>query len=348
MATRPATVARQAGVDALKNISGSQKAAIMMLAIGEERSARLFAMMDEEEIKDLSQAMANLGAIDAGIVERLFQEFASQLSGTGSLVGSQQSTERLLLKSMSKEQVAAIMEDIRGPAGRTMWDKLGNVSEEVLASYLKNEYPQTVAVVLGKLKSEQAASVLVALPDEFSAEVIMRMLSMEVVRKEILEGVEQTLRQEFMTNLARTNQRDSHEVMADIFNNLDRASEDRFMNSLEERSRDSAEKIRSLMFTFDDLSKLDANGIQTLLRHVEKAKLAIALKGAGDAIKDMFFSNMSERQGKILREDMENMGPVRLSEVDEAQQGMTAKAKELAANGDIVIAEAGGEDEMIY
>ena len=229
-----------------------------------------------------------------------------------------------------------------------MWDKLGNVNEEVLASYLKNEYPQTVAVVLGKLKAEQAASVLVALPDEFSAEVIMRMLSMEVVRKEILEGVEQTLRQEFMSNLARTNQRDSHEVMADIFNNLDRASEERFMNSLEERSRDSAEKIRSLMFTFDDLSKLDANGIQTLLRHIEKAKLAIALKGASDDIKDMFFSNMSERQGKILREDMENMGPVRLSEVDEAQMGMVTKAKELATSGEIVIADAKGEDEMIY
>jgi flagellar motor switch protein FliG len=337
-----------AGKDNLKGVSGPAKAAIMMLAIGEDRSARLFAMMDEEEIKELSQAMANLGSINADIVEHLFIEFAGHLSNTGSLVGSLQSTERLLRKTMSDEKVSAIMEDIRGPAGRTMWDKLGNVNETVLASYLKNEYPQTVAVVLNKLKPEHSAAVLVELPDEFSSEVIMRMLSMEVVRKEILEGVEQTLRIEFMSNLARTNRRDSHEVMADIFNNLDRASEERFMNSLEERSRDSAEKIRSLMFTFDDLSKLDANGVQTLLRHVEKASLAIALKGASDTIKDMFFSNMSERQGKILREDMENMGPVRLSEVDEAQMGMVTKAKDLAATGEIVIAESGGEDELIY
>ena len=337
-----------AGKDDLKSLSGPKKAAVMMLAIGEERSSRLFSMMDQEEIKELSQAMANLGSVDAKIIERLFLEFANQLSGTGSLVGSYQSTERLLSKTLDKDQVNAIMEDIRGPAGRTMWDKLGNVSESVLASFLKNEYPQTVAVVLGKLKPDHAASVLTELPDEFSAEVIMRMLNMEVVRKEILAGIEQTLRVEFMSSLASTNRRDSHEVMADIFNNMDRTSEARFMSSLEERSRDSAEKIRALMFTFDDLSKLDPNGVQTLLRYVEKAALAIALKGASEDIKDMFFSNMSERQGKILKEDMENMGPVRLSEVEEAQMSMTTKAKELAASGELVLAEEGGEDELIY
>ena len=337
-----------AGKDDLKSLSGPKKAAVMMLAIGEERSSRLFSMMDQEEIKELSQAMANLGSVDAKIIERLFLEFANQLSGTGSLVGSYQSTERLLSKTLDKDQVNAIMEDIRGPAGRTMWDKLGNVSESVLASFLKNEYPQTVAVVLGKLKPDHAASVLTELPDEFSAEVIMRMLNMEVVRKEILAGIEQTLRVEFMSSLASTNRRDSHEVMADIFNNMDRTSEARFMSSLEERSRDSAEKIRALMFTFDDLSKLDPNGVQTLLRYVEKAALAIALKGASEDIKDMFFSNMSERQGKILKEDMENMGPVRLSEVEEAQMSMTTKAKELAASGELVLAEDGGDDELIY
>ena len=337
-----------AATDTIRGLTGPKKAAIMMLAIGEERSARLFSMMDEDEIKELSQAMANLGSIDSKIIEQLFLEFANQLSGTGSLVGSYQSTERLLSKTLDKDKVNEIMEDIRGPAGRTMWDKLGNVSEAVLASYLKNEYPQTVAVVLGKLKPDHAAGVLTELPDEFSAEVIMRMLSMEVVRKEILAGIEQTLRVEFMTSLASTNRRDSHEVMADIFNNMDRASEERFMNSLEERSRDSAEKIRALMFTFDDLSKLDPNGVQTLLRYVEKAQLAVALKGASADISDMFFTNMSERQGKILKEDMENMGPVRLSEVEEAQTGMVLKAKELATSGELVIADDKGDDELVY
>jgi flagellar motor switch protein FliG len=319
-----------------------------MLAIGDERSAKLFAMMDEEEITELSRAMANLGSIDADVVEALFIEFAKMMSSTGSLVGTFQTTERLLAKSLEKDMVDSVMEHIRGPAGRTMWDKLGNVPENVLASYLKNEYPQTVAVVLGKLTPDHAASVLTELPEEFSNEVVQRMLSMEVVQKDILTGIEQTLRAEFMTGLASTNQRDSHEVMADIFNNMSRDSEGRFMSSLEEKIPESAEKIRALTFTFEDLSKLDANGVQTLLRFIEKPALALALKGASDEIKDLFFSNMSERQGKILKEDMENMGPVRLSEVEEAQMGMVVKTKELQDSGELVIADGDGEDELVY
>jgi len=229
-----------------------------------------------------------------------------------------------------------------------MWDKLANVNEQVLANYLKNEYPQTVAVVLSKIRPDHAARVLGALPEDFSLEVIMRMLRMETVQKEILEKVEQTLRLEFMSNLARTTKRDAHEMMAEIFNSFDRQTEQRFISSLEERNRESAEKIRSLMFTFEDLQKLDPNGIQTLLRAVEKDKLALALKGASDLIKDLFFSNMSERAGKILREDMESLGPVRLKDVDEAQMIMVNNAKDLAAKGEILLADSKGDDELVY
>lgn len=133
------------------------------------------------------------------------------------------------------------MEEIRGPAGRTMWDKLGNVNETVLVNYLKNEYPQTVAVVLSRIKSEHAARVLGALPEDFAMECVQRMLRMESVQKEILDKVEQTLRVEFMSNLARTQKRDSHEMMAEIFNNFDRQTEGRFITALEERNRDAAE-----------------------------------------------------------------------------------------------------------
>ena len=163
------------------------------------------------------------------------------MSSTGSLMGSYESTERLLARFMQADKVGVIMEEIRGPAGRTMWDKLGNVNESVLANYLKNEYPQTVAVVLSKIKSEHAARVLAALAEEFALEVVQRMLRMESVQKDILDKVEQTLRVEFMSNLARTQKRDAHEMMAEIFNNFDRQTENRFLTSLEERSRDAAE-----------------------------------------------------------------------------------------------------------
>ncbi len=331
-----------------RSLTGPQKAALFLLSLGEEHSAKLFALMDDEEIKEISQVMAALGTVNAGLVERLFIEFADAISATGSLVGTYESTERLLMKALPKDRVVSIMDEIRGPAGRTMWDKLGNVNEQVLANYFKNEYPQTVAVVLSKIKVDHAARVLALLPENFSMEVIMRMLRMESVQKEVLDGVEKTLRTEFMSNLARTNRRDSHELIADIFNNLDRNSESRFMSALEERNRESAERIKSLMFTFEDLVRLDAQGVQTLLRHVEKDKLALALKGASDPIKEMFFKNMSERAGKMLREDMEAMGPVRLREVDEAQSMIVTLAKELANSGQIVISEGREEDELIY
>ena len=334
--------------DTYRNLSGADKAAIFMLSLEQDQSAKLFELMDVEEIKELSMTMANLGTIDSEVVERLFIEFADQLSSTGSLVGSYDSTERLLLQTIDQEKVDLIMEEIRGPAGRTMWDKLGNVNEQVLANYLKNEYPQTVAVVLSKIKPDHASRVLAVLPENFAMEVIMRLLRMETVQKEILDGVEKTLRTEFMSNLASSQRQDSHEQMANIFNSLDRSTENRFMGALEERNRESAERIKGLMFTFEDLARIDPSGVQALLRQVEKDPLAMALKGGSDDIKDLFFKNMSERAAKMMQEDMEAMGPVRLKEVDEAQGNVVQTAKTLADAGESVISGGGAEDELVF
>ena len=332
----------------IQSMSGPEKAALLMLAVGEDNAARLFSMMDDDEIRELSQAMANLGTVSSELIEQMLVEFADRISTTGSVVGNYDSTERLLLKVLDRDKVDGIMEEIRGPAGRTMWDKLANVNETVLANYLKNEYPQTVAVVLSKIKSEHAAKVLGVLPEPFAMEVVMRMLRMEAVQKEVLDDVERTLRNEFMSNLAKTNRRDSHELMADIFNYLDRNLESRFLTALEERNRDSAERIKALIFTFEDLGNLDPGGVQTLLSTVDKSKLATALKGSSETLRDFFFSNMSERAAKIMKEDMQSMGPVRLKDVDEAQIYMVNTAKDLADKGEIIISEGKGDDELVY
>ena len=334
--------------DDYRSMSGLQKAALLIMSVGEETAAKLFQLMHDDEIREISQTMANLGTVNATVIERLFVEFADAISSTGTMTGTFESTERLLSKVLDKGKVDQIMEEIRGPAGRTMWDKLGNVHEAVLANFLKNEYPQTVAVVLSKVKADHAARVLSMLPEAFAMEVIMRMLRMESVQKDVLDDVERVLRNEFMSNLARTARRDAHEMIAEIFNNLDRASESRFFTALEERNRDSAEKVRSLMFTFEDLGKLDPGGVQTLLRNVEKDKLPLCLKGASEALRDMFLSNMSERASKMLKEDMAAMGPVRLRDVEEAQLAMVTVAKDLAAKGEIMLSDKKGEDELIY
>ena len=330
-----------------RGLTGPQKAAMLMLSVGEEQATKLFSLMDDDEIREVSQAMASLGRVNSEMVERLFAEFIDQISATGSLHGSIETAERLLAKVMPKDRVDGIMEDLRGPAGRTMWDKLGNVNEEVLANYLKNEYPQTIALVLSRVRADHAARVLELLPEDIAVEVMMRMLRMEMVQKEVLDGVEKTLRIEFMSNLARSNRRDAHEMMAEIFNNFDRENEQKFIAILEERNRDAAEKIKALMFTFDDLTKLDATGIQTLIRTIEKEKLAMALKGASEKMRDMFFANMSERAGKLLKEEMQAMGAVRLKDVDEAQMAMVNLAKELADKGEIVISD-GADDQLVY
>lgn len=328
-------------------LKGPQKAAVLMLAAGAENATKLFTRLELDEIKEITQAMSALGVVPGEVVEAALREFGQRVGRAGNLVGTYESAERLLSGFLDQEKVAMIMDEVRGPAGRTVWDKLGNVNEAVLASYLKNEYPQTIAVVLSKVKPDHASRVLGQLPDDVAIEAVMRMLRMEVVQKEILGEVEKTLRSEFMTNLARTSRRDNHEVMAEIFNYLDRGTETRLLEMLEERNKDSADKVRALMFTFEDLGRLDGPGVQTLLRHVDNTKVGLALKGASQKLRDLFFANMSERAAKFLREDMESAGPVRVRDVEEAQMTLVNLAKDLAGSGEIYLADA-KEEEMIY
>ncbi|GAA0588104.1 flagellar motor switch protein FliG [Craurococcus roseus] len=333
-------------MSAAARLTGPQKAAALVLALGEEQAAALVGKLHGDEVRDLSAAMASLGAVPAAAVEEVCREFGEALGRAGHLFGSMESTERLLLKVLPRERVDQIMEEIRGPAGRTMWEKLGNVPEAVLANYLKNEYPQTVAVVLSKVKPGHAARVLALLPEGFAMEVVMRMLRMEAVQKEALDGVERTLQADFMSSLARSQRRDAHEAMAEIFNNLDRHAEQRLLAALEERDRTDAERVRALMFTFEDLHRVDGPGVQALLRAVERDRLALALKGASEGLRELFLRNMTERAAKLLRDDIAALGPVRLRDVDEAQAAIVLLAKDMAAQGQLALKDT-REEEML-
>jgi len=343
LASRQAASGQKARV-----LTGPERAAVFMLALGEQYGGKVWNLLDDDELRQLSITMSTLGTVDASAVEALLLEFVSRLSATGAIMGNYDATERLLHQYLPPERVTGIMDEIRGPAGRNMWEKLSNVQEQVLANYLKNEYPQTVAVVLSKLRPEHAARVLAILPEEFALDVVNRMLKMEAVQKEVIERVEATLRTEFMSNLSQTRRRDAHEVMAEIFNGFDRQTETRFMTALEEANRESAERIKNLMFTFDDLVKLDNGSAQTLMRNIDKEKLAIALKGANEAVRAFFMQNMSSRAGKMLADDMAALGPVRLRDVDEAQGLLVNLAKDLAAKGEIMITKNRSDEELVY
>ncbi len=328
-------------------LSGDEKAALLLLALGPDHGKPILEELDEMEVKALSRTMVRLGPVSQEMLDNLFAEFVTSVSANGSVSGNSDTTQRLLLSFLPQDRVDAIMEEIRGPAGRNMWEKLSNVQEDILATYLKNEYPQTIAVVLSKIDTEHASKVLAALPEDLAMDVVKRMLSLDPVQKEILEKIEQTLRTEFMSTLSHSKRRDSHEQMAEIFNSFDRQTEARFITSLEENDREGAERIKSLMFTFEDLSRLEMTAIQALLAKIDKKDLGLALKGANDQVKEFFFSNMSARAGKLLKDDMEAMGPVRLKDVDEAQARMVSTAKDMAARGEIVINKGKGDEQMV-
>jgi flagellar motor switch protein FliG len=350
MAAAAAGVMKQlvVGNDAsARKLRGDEKAAVLVLALGPDFGKPILAELDEMEIKALSRAMVRLGPITPDMLDMLFAEFVTHVSSSGSIAGNTETTERLLLSFLPAERVDIIMEEIRGPAGRNMWEKLSNVHEEVLANYLKNEYPQTIAVVLSKIASDHASKVLAVLPEELAMDVVQRMLGLDPVQKEILEKIEATLRTEFMSTLSQTKRRDSHEQMAEIFNSFDRQTEARFITALEEQNREAAERIKALMFTFEDLVLLESSAIQILLQKMDKKELALAMKGANDQAKEMFFANMSARSGKMLKDDMDAMGPVRLKDVDEAQGRMVSVAKDLAARGEIVITKASSDEQMV-
>lgn len=332
----------------LKKYSGLQRAGALMLALGKTHGAPIWEQLTLEEITELSSCISQLGRVPVAVVEHLLVQFSGEVTGMTSLHGSYDTTERLLSGILPDERVREIMEGIRGPSGRTMWDKLSNVSESLLAAFLKNEYPQTVAVIVQKLRPDHAARVLAELPQEMSADVILRMLRMDTVQKDVIQEVEQTLRSEFMSNLARSNRTDPHETIAEIFNALDRTSEEQMMAALDERAPESAERIRSLMFTFEDLGKLLPPAVQTLVRNANKRELTLALKGASEDIRQLFLSSMTERAAKLVRSDIASMGPVRARDCDEAQANLVRLAKTLSDRGEIMLFDSKSDDAMIY
>lgn len=331
-----------------KEFSGQEKAAALVLVLGVDFKTKLFAKLKENEIQQLSKTMAELGTITANIIEELFQEFSEKILTAKDLIGNPENTERLLRNVIGGDRGDKIINGLRGSDNATMWEELDGMNEQHLANYLKNEYPQTIAVVLAKLKPSHAGKVMANLPDSLSMEVINRMLDMDAVQKEVFDEIEETLRRELMPTETQFSNRDKHETVAEIINGLDPSTENRLMNLLDEQNREGAEKIRELMFTFDDLTKVNPAGIKTMLRLINKKTLAIALKGASENLKWAFFNNMSERAGQIMHEDIAAMGPIRLGEMDAAQAEILSIAKDLSTKGEISFSNNDSQHELIY
>lgn len=260
-------------------LTGPEKASIMFLALGEKRAAPLLERFDEDEIRMVTRAMSGLGNITASVLEELINRFTEQFARGGSVVGSYESTERMLRAFLPLEKVGEIMTYIRGPAGRTTWEKLSSVNEHLLAKYLMGEHPQTVAVVLSKLNPEHSAKVLPLLPRSLIRSAMRRIVKLQSIPQEVMSDIEEVMHKELMLNYALAATTDSHEQLAEIFNRTDPKALDVFIEDFEADMPDAAALVKQLMFTFDDLVDLDTVSLGVLVRSCDTDTLVYALKG---------------------------------------------------------------------
>ncbi|MDX5361398.1 MAG: flagellar motor switch protein FliG [Alphaproteobacteria bacterium] len=328
-------------------LTGPHRAALLLLALGEDKGADVWARLDAEEVRTIGRLMADLGPVPPAAVAEVLADARARLGADGSIAGTPETAERLIGAHRGGDIAQDIAAEIRSQRGGTTWDRLAAVNPQSLARYLRNEYPQTVALVLSRLKTQTAARVMGALPEAVALESITRMLSLDPVQEDILEEVEAVLDSEFLATLGRANQGDAFQQMAEIFNSLDRATEQRLMAALQGRDRTAADRIRALMFTFEDLATLADRSVQTLLQGTDRGVLALALKGASGDVQQIFFRNMPERAARLLRDDMDTMGPVRIRDVDDAQARIVALAKELAARGEMALGAGDPHEDLI-
>lgn len=318
-----------------RRLSGPERAAILFLGLQQEQISKLMDHMNEDEIRTISRTMSRLGKVDPAVVEAVFKDFGDSAASGGVIIGTNQTTERLLRSVLTgrDELVDSIMQELSGPPKNNTWERVTTVEAKVLADYLSNEHPQVAAVVLSQLFADYAAQVLAQIPEASAADIMVRLLEVPVVNREILDDIERALRNDLGMDLVQDKKKDPHGYMADLIGRVNTDTETRLLTSLEGLSPEHAAKVRKHIFGFADMLLIGNAAIQALLQECDKSRLALALKLSDDSARQKFLSNMSERQAKMFREELEAGGTPRKAEVEEAQKEIVLLAKALSAAG---------------
>ena len=320
------------------------KAAIIVMSLDEERAKRLVSQLSEDEIRRLGGAMARLGRADMPTVEGVIEEFREEVGRAFNVVGGFDAAEKMLTQFLAPDKVSEIMDDIKGPDGRNIWDKLSHIQPQTLSGYLRNEYPQTAAVILARLPPVHAAKVIRLLPNKIASDIALRMVRMTSVQRTVLSDIEEALKREFTSVLSRAYERDSTSILAEMLNRSDQEVVDRILEALEHKEPQAAARIRRIMFTFEDLRRIERSTFGLLIAEVPPERLPIALAGANEETMDLFTSQMSERARKMLMEELENQVPPRRKSIEEAQSEIIGLAKRLIDEGRCILMEM-DEDE---
>lgn len=326
-------------------LTGPQKTAILILALGDAFAADAFKKLDRTEITVISKAMAKLDSVGKEQAEEVLREFNQAMTiGKEMLYGGPEQVRKMISASLDSDTARYILDELDFATGPTPFKELGNVSPKILAQILRNEHPQTLALILGHLPPENAGNLLQQLGPGVRAEVLIRLAKLEAVPEEMLMEVDRVLQSQLIAIGGKEGKKvGGVNSVAEILNAIDRATEEEIMADIEEESAQLADEIKQLMFVFEDIMKLDDKGIREVLKEISNEDLTMALKAAPEELREKFFKNLSERAGNMIREDLEIMGPVKLSEVETAQQSIVKQVRRLEAEGRIVIAGSGGE-----
>ncbi|TVM14597.1 flagellar motor switch protein FliG [Oceanidesulfovibrio indonesiensis] len=326
-------------------LTGHQKTAILLLAMGDKFTSEMFKRMDRSEITAVSRAMVDLETVPQEAVEEVVREYHKALvTGQDMIQGGGDAVKRLLTKNLDSETAKYIMDALDLDHGPAPFRELENISPRILSQILRNEHPQTLALILGHLHPDQAAELLQNLPSGVRPEILMRLARLEAVPEDTLMEVDKVLQSQLIAMGGKEGKKvGGVQAVAEILNAVDRATEEEVLSEIEEESAQMAEEIRNLMFVFDDIKGLDDRHIRELLKEISNEDLTLALKGASEDLQEKFFSNLSERAAAMIREDLEIMGPVRLSDVETAQQSIVKTVRRLEVENRIQISRGSGD-----
>jgi len=329
-------------------MNGADKAAIFLLFIGPEATSKVFDHLDDEEIKKIGQSMAGLGHVTRPVIDKVMNEFTSMTDpASGFFSQGEEFVKKVLEKSLGPQKAEVLMQELYSSRGE-MVDILANMDGKTIANFLSQEHPQTIAVILAKLKPKQTGEVIAFLPQELQADVIMRIADVDQVSPEILSEIDDVIKREFtsMGGVQRFKVGGVEKVV-EVFSHLDRSREKQILDSLDVLNPPLAEIIRKHLFTFEDIFSLDERSIQMIMREVSTETLTLSLKTCTDELKEKIFRNISSRAAELIKEDLDVMGPVRLKDVEKAQTEIVKVAAKLEEEGTIVIAGRGGDDVLV-
>lgn len=328
---------------------GYEKAAILLISLGEDVASEIMKNLDAKEVRLIGSYLSKTSKIEPDTARSVIKEFCDiAKSPEGFIFGGEEYLKSILTKAMGPEKARKIIENLAIATEERSLESLRWLDPRGIANLLKNEHPQTIALILAHLDPDQTSQVIALLPEALRSDVMLRMATIESVAPNVIKEIEEVLNSQLQMGGNVVNKKvGGPEVVASVLNYMDRASETAILNTIEQNHPDLAEKIRRMMFRFEDLLNVDDRGIQTILKDVNKEDLVLALKGTGDEMREKIFKNMSQRAAQTLRDDLEAKGPVRVSEIEKAQQAILKVARRLEEEGKIVIGGKGGDDVVL-